>query len=379
MCSRRIVRHVEGGLAAIGVASEQVDDVPAACLGGAAVRCIAASRRCIVSPKAARAVTAGRRAARIIGSCQSCNRSPVSSTPRSTQRPVAGRLAVVPEAAKGEDRRQADGTAFMGLRPVAGHSWRLSVPGSCISAKADSVSIAMGQHWIGRILVSDTNYHVARIAAPLRQQVIHSIRTAIAVGHFKPGDRLTERDLCEMTGVSRTLIREALRQLESEALITVVPHRGPIVTRLSVEQAEEIYQVRRELESLACELFAERATADDLKSIKASLKRLKAVLVSGSPTERLSAKNEFYDCLLQGAGNQTLAQSLSVLNSRIMVLRATSLQVQGRSRASIAELTVLVNALEARDPALARQLSRRHVDNAARSAIEIMRGVAKTA
>ena len=102
-------------------------------------------------------------------------------------------------------------------------------------------------------LAGDDSFKVARVAAPLRQSVIASLRSAIAAGRFKAGDRLTERDVCEMTGVSRTLVREAFRQLESEGLITVVPNRGPVVSRVTPEQAEGIYQVRRVLEGLASE------------------------------------------------------------------------------------------------------------------------------
>src|ERR1700754_1197613 len=100
------------------------------------------------------------------------------------------------------------------------------------------------------------DFKVPRAASVLRHSVTESIRNAILLGRFKGGERLPERALCEMTGVSRTLVREALRQLESEGLITVLPHRGPVVASLSVKQAEGIYQVRIELEGLACQLFA---------------------------------------------------------------------------------------------------------------------------
>ena len=73
------------------------------------------------------------------------------------------------------------------------------------------------------------DFRVEKVAAPLRHGVTESIRYAIALGRFKSGERLPERALCEMTGVSRTLVREALRQLESEGLIKVLPHRGPMV------------------------------------------------------------------------------------------------------------------------------------------------------
>src|SRR5690606_17804859 len=119
------------------------------------------------------------------------------------------------------------------------------------------------------------DFRVEKVAAPLRQSVTESIRYAIALGHFAAGERLTERELCEMTGVSRTLVREALRQLESEGLIEVVPNRGPSVARLSAEQAEGVYQVRAELEGLACQLFAERADNDQRAALHDAFRKLK--------------------------------------------------------------------------------------------------------
>ena len=109
---------------------------------------------------------------------------------------------------------------------------------------------------------SKAGFRVEKIAAPLRQSVTESIRYAIAVGHFKGGDRLPERSLCEMTGVSRTLVREALRQLESEGLIEVVPNRGPIVARITIKQAEDIYQVRMEAWLASSSLNALRSNSE---------------------------------------------------------------------------------------------------------------------
>jgi DNA-binding GntR family transcriptional regulator len=216
-------------------------------------------------------------------------------------------------------------------------------------------------------------FRVERVAAPLRQGVTQSIRNSIAVGRFKPGDRLTERDLCEMTGVSRTLVREAFRQLESEGLITVVPHRGPVVARLTPEQAEGIYQVRRELEGLAAELFAKHASEDDQRALRKALADLAVAIHSSDPVVRLSAKNEFYASLIRGAGNEALGQALNMLNSRIMLLRSTSLQATGRAAASIEELQILVEALIARDARAAREAAVRHVANAASTALAILR------
>jgi DNA-binding GntR family transcriptional regulator len=210
---------------------------------------------------------------------------------------------------------------------------------------------------------------VERIAAPLRHGVTDSIRNAIAIGHFKPGERLPERLLCEITGVSRTLVREALRQLESEGLIDVVPHRGPIVASLTTKEAEDIYRVRAELEGLASELFAEAASDAARTKLKSAFEILKVASKSENTLDRLKAKNAFYESLMEGSGNGALGTSLHFLNSRIMLLRATSLQAEGRIKESIKELGALVDALMARDAATARKLAVAHVTNAANVAL----------
>ncbi|MGE0715779.1 MAG: GntR family transcriptional regulator [Alphaproteobacteria bacterium] len=227
---------------------------------------------------------------------------------------------------------------------------------------------------MGAAALADEDFRVERIAAPLRHGVTERIRLAIAVGRFRAGERLPERGLCEMTGVSRTLVREALRQLESEGLIEVVPHRGPVVARLTVEQARGIYQVRAELEGLACSLFAEQATEAQRAALRGAFARLQASFDDADPLARLRAKNHFYDCLVDGSGNEALGMSLRMLNARVMLLRATSLRAPGRSRASIAELTRLMDALDSRDGSRARDAAVEHVRQAAAAAIGILAG-----
>lgn len=218
----------------------------------------------------------------------------------------------------------------------------------------------------------ERDFRVERVAAPLRHSVTESIRYAIAVGRFKAGERLPERELCEMVGVSRTLVREALRQLESEGLIEVLPHRGPVVSRLTPQQARDIYQVRILLEGLACQLFAEQASDAQRAALDQAFERLKASFDNADPLSRLYAKNQFYDCLIDGSGNSALGPSLKMLNARIMLLRATSLQAPGRSKESIAELVDLIATLKARDGQAAREAATRHVENAARAALDLL-------
>jgi DNA-binding GntR family transcriptional regulator len=219
---------------------------------------------------------------------------------------------------------------------------------------------------------TERDFRVLRTAAPLRQSVVENIRDAIASGRFAAGARLVEKDLCELVGVSRTLVREALRQLESEGLIDVVAHRGPVVARLSASQAQQIYRVRSELEALASELFALNANEDDLRDIRIALKQLKVAANSTAATQRLTAKRNFYSCLVRGGGNEVLGQTLNLLNSRMTLLRVTSMQRCGRWQKSVQELHVLVEALAARDAAGARVAAVLHVANAAQAALEVL-------
>src|ERR1700743_2896110 len=114
----------------------------------------------------------------------------------------------------------------------------------------------------------NTNRQVVRPASTLRQQVIEGLRLCISDLTFKPGDRLIERELCEMLGVSRTLVREALRQLEAEGMVTIIPHRGPAVAVLDVPTVKGIYEVRAVLEALAGRLFVERASDSDRQRLR---------------------------------------------------------------------------------------------------------------
>lgn len=222
-------------------------------------------------------------------------------------------------------------------------------------------------------MLPEHDFRVRKVAAPLRHSVTESIRNAIAVGRFKAGERLPERQICEMMGVSRTLVREALRQLESEGLIKVVAHRGPIVERVTPEQAVGVYQVREELEGLASKLFAENATEAHRVALLEAFEDVKKSYDSADSIILLNAKNRFYECLVEGSGNEALGIMLRMLNSRVMLLRATSLKAPGRTKASLAELRELIDALMSRDGVAAREAGKRHVRSAAESAIKLLR------
>lgn len=214
---------------------------------------------------------------------------------------------------------------------------------------------------------SNFDFKVDRPAATLRHSVTESIRNAIAMGHYNAGDRMPERDLCDMTGVSRTLVREALRQLESEGLVQVIAHKGPIVATITAEQAVGIYQVREVLEGLAAELFAKKASQEHHQALKNAFDGVRDAYDTGDVLTRLNAKNRFYDCLIEGSGNDALGNSLHMLNSRAMILRGRSLQMPDRAKKSLEELENLITALGARNSDKARKLAVYHVRQAAKT------------
>src|SRR6516164_9415043 len=103
-------------------------------------------------------------------------------------------------------------------------------------------------------------FRVSREGQSLRSMTVASLRKAILSLHLKPGEKLTERELCELTGVSRPLMREALRDLEAQGLISNVPHRGPAVAMLPRNDARDIYGARGPPEPMRASLFGGRAT-----------------------------------------------------------------------------------------------------------------------
>lgn len=199
----------------------------------------------------------------------------------------------------------------------------------------------------------------------LRQRATDRLREAILAGRFEPGSRMIESELWRSLGVSRTVVREALQHLQAEGLITIVPHRGPVVASIEVDEALELYEVRRPLEGLAGAGFARHASPGQIVRLREALEYLAMPEASASTSALLAAKNAFYDILLEGCGNRVVGQVLRQLNNRITVLRRISLATQGRLGETLAELSAIVAAIEKRDARLAARLCEVHVSRAA--------------
>src|SRR5262249_26988975 len=153
----------------------------------------------------------------------------------------------------------------------------------------------------------DRSMQVRVVAAAVRQQVFETMRAAIISGRFRPGQRLVEKDLCELMKVSRPSVREALRHLESEGLIETVPNRGPVVAMLTRADVVGIYQVRGALEALAARLFATEASDAQVAELEAAYDALATAMGSGGIDTVLPAKDRYYEVLLRGAGNAIIS------------------------------------------------------------------------
>lgn len=207
---------------------------------------------------------------------------------------------------------------------------------------------------------------IGRVAAPLREQVVDVLREAILDFRLKPGQRLIERELIEQIGVSRTTIREVLRQLAAEGLVTTIPQKGAVVVVPSPEEAAELYDVRLVLEAAAVVRFARNASPAQVRALRAAVDEMERVAAAGEEDVRavLRSNDEFYDVLLRGAGNRTFAALLGGVQARVRVLRASSLSQAGRPAAAAAELRAIVEAIEAGDAELAAARTTEHLERA---------------
>lgn len=215
-----------------------------------------------------------------------------------------------------------------------------------------------------------TAHRIERTAAPLRQQVVKLMREDILDGALEPGQRLIESTLCESYGVSRTVIREALRQLESEHLIKVLPSQGPIVTVLTEEEIKAIYVVRAALEGLAGQLFAENARQKDLTAMIRLGDRLERDYRHGTVESREELKAQFYVLLLSGGGNEVLQEALRSIHARIALFRRFAFVNEDRIKLSIEELQSIIEAAAVRrDPKAAWEACEMHIVRAGKLAI----------
>jgi DNA-binding GntR family transcriptional regulator len=213
---------------------------------------------------------------------------------------------------------------------------------------------------------------VDTVATPVRSQVVAKLRRAIIEQRFTSGTRLREKELCELTGVSRTSIREALCHLEAENLVELIPNRGPIVARVTLTGVREVYEIRTALEGLAGRLFATRATDAQVADLAAVADAIAENVAAGRLDHLVLLKDRFYDALFAGAGNSEAERMVGTLRARVTMLRARTLSNPGRAVQTLEEIRTIVAAITDRDPDRAEAACRAHVAAAADLAVHLL-------
>jgi len=192
------------------------------------------------------------------------------------------------------------------------------------------------------------------------QTIVAAITAAIIEHRLAPGAKLTEQKIATIYGVSRTIVRQALFQLARDHLVTLEPARGAFVSQPSVQEAKQVFAVRRMLEQHLVEAFCQQATPSDFRALRAHLKQEQAVVGRVDVTGRTRLLGDFHVLMAQRIGNQVLAQILSELISRCALI-TLMYQSSRAAQHSSDEHVAILKALEARDVAKAKQLMEAHL------------------
>lgn len=205
---------------------------------------------------------------------------------------------------------------------------------------------------------------------PLRESVCESIRRAIADGSLRPGTRLMEIQLAEDLGISRTPVREAIRKLELEGIVVMIPRRGAYVADISLKDITEIYEVRISLDTLAASLAAERITDEELEEMNRQLLLTGQYVLAGDIPKIVATDSVFHDILYRAARNERLVTMINNLRDQLTNIRARSMAQPGRLQDTLAEHRTLLDAIASRDPETAANAARTHIENAEKTLME---------
>ena len=160
---------------------------------------------------------------------------------------------------------------------------------------------------------------------PLRELVCENIRQAIIDGTFSPGERLMEIQLADEMGVSRTPVREAIRKLELEGFVVMIPRRGTYVADISIKDINEVYEIRTSLDVLAAGLAAERINDDELETLQRLLVEIGQHIEENNMDKIVEVDIAFHDVLYQASRNERLRNIINNLREQITVIRGRSM------------------------------------------------------
>ena len=209
---------------------------------------------------------------------------------------------------------------------------------------------------------------------PLRDVVFNTLRQAILRGEFKPGERLMEIQLANKLGVSRTPIREAIRKLELEGLVLMIPRKGAEVADITEKSLRDVLEVRKALEELAVQLACEKITQEELEELEKAGENFKKVLKrSKDITEVAEADVRFHDVIYMATDNQKLILLLNNLREQMYRYRVEYLKREEAHPQLIAEHAAIIEYISKGEKKAATDVMCKHIDNQVTTVIDVIR------
>ena len=208
---------------------------------------------------------------------------------------------------------------------------------------------------------------------PLRDVVFNTLRQAILRGELKPGERLMEIQLANKLGVSRTPIREAIRKLELEGLVLMIPRKGAEVAEITEKSLRDVLEVRRAWEELSVQLACEKITKEEIRELERVAKEFQQVVKSSDITEIAEVDVRFHDIIYTATDNQKLIQLLNNLREQMYRYRVEYLKRDGVFPQLIAEHEAIIRHIENNEKEKATEVMCRHIDNQVEAVIDVIR------
>ena len=198
---------------------------------------------------------------------------------------------------------------------------------------------------------------------PLRDVVFQTLRQAILRGELKPGERLMEIHLAQKLGVSRTPVREAIRKLELEGLVLMIPRKGAVVAEITISDLEDVLEVRMTLEELAVRYACKRITKEQLAELRRLAEEVKKTLCGNVVWACAQADVVFHDAIYDATGNKRLIQILNNLREQMYRYRVEYLKNESSLPRLLQEHQDIVDGLRERDKDKVCEIMRHHVRN----------------
>ena len=198
---------------------------------------------------------------------------------------------------------------------------------------------------------------------PLRDVVFYTLRQSILTGELKPGERLMEIHLADKLGVSRTPVREAIRRLELEGLVTMFPRRGAEVAQITEKSMSDVLEVRRTLDALCAELACDRITKEGLAALKQACETFEQCVDTQDTKKIAQADVALHDIIVQATGNQRLIQMVNNLSEQMYRYRFEYIKDSRQHETLVKEHRIIYQSILDKDKDTAAAAAKTHIDN----------------